>query len=59
MEQTNFIDSYTLKWTLRDEQGRVWSEELDEMSLSDFETVYGNNSNEILNIELRLIDRAK
>lgn len=48
-----FIDSYTLKWKLTN-GGETWEEKHDNLSLSDFEVVYGNNAFHILEISLKL-----
>lgn len=50
--------SHVLKWKLRDENGHVWIEEHAEMTLTDFEVVYGNNIHEILWMTLRKKDQA-
>lgn len=48
-----FVDSYTLKWKLTD-GSETWWEEFEEVSLSDFETIYGNNIHQILEVSLKL-----
>lgn len=56
MNQNWFNDSYYIKWVLEDENGLKWSEEYNEMSLNDFEVLYGNNSYKIIEIEMRLVN---
>ncbi|HSW76038.1 MAG TPA: hypothetical protein VLG50_03275 [Candidatus Saccharimonadales bacterium] len=41
-----FTDSYTLKWKLSN-GFEEWTEEHTDISLSDFEVIYGNNIHEI------------
>lgn len=53
--EENFIDSYNLVWELRNDQGKTWVEKHDNISLSDFEVIYGNNVHEIIELDLRLI----
>ena len=54
-----FKDSYYMTWTLKDEQGKLHVEEHVNISLSDFEVIYGNNVHHIEKIELRLIPNVK
>ena len=49
-----FKDSYQVKWELQDETGKKWIETHREMSLSDFEVLYGNNVHHIIWVEMRL-----
>lgn len=51
-----FRDSYRLVWTLRDEDGNPYTEIHRGLSMSDFETVYGNEPNEILKLDLEIED---
>jgi len=53
-----FTDSYTMVWTLR-EGGDTWEEEFEDISLSDFEVIYGMNSHEIIHIKLELNGRVE
>lgn len=52
MIQNDFIDSYTLSWLLRDDDGYEHWEEHEGLSLSDFEVVYGNNPHQIIKLNL-------
>jgi hypothetical protein len=52
-----FPDSYKLKWKLTDGEN-VWTEVHDDISLTDFETIYGNNTYHILEVSLNLIVRV-
>ena len=52
-----FEDSYNVKMVLRDEDGRIYEEEYDEMSLTDFEVLYGQISDEM--IECHLTHKSK
>lgn len=45
-------NEYVVKWKLRD-KGRTWIEEHENMTLSDFEVVYGANPYEIVWVTLR------
>lgn len=51
-------NSYVMKWKLRDDNGNEWIEEHREMTLVDFEIVYGNNINEIIWFTLRKKNEA-
>lgn len=53
-----FIDNYKMEWLLRDEIGKEWCEYHENISLSDFEIIYGNNVHEIIMVELRLQDHV-
>lgn len=46
-------DSYYIKWKLRGEKGGEWIEEHRNMSLSDFEVLYGANIYEIVWLNMR------
>lgn len=48
-----FLDSYSLEWTLRDDEGNEWSEYHNNMSLSDFEILYGQTTYHFVKIELK------
>lgn len=52
------FDGYILKWKLRDDNGNDWIEEHKEISLSDFEVIYGNNIYEIVWFTMRLKNEA-
>lgn len=53
----NFIDSYDMQWTLEHvETGETWTEQHDNISLSDFEVIYGNNIHLIKSCKLKHID---
>ncbi|ACH57066.1 putative protein 56 [Bacillus phage Nf] len=52
MIQNDFIDSYTLSWLLRDDDGCEHWEVHEGLSLSDFEVVYGNNPHQIVKLNL-------
>ena len=52
MKQNDFLDSYTLTWLLRDDDGDEYWEVHPGLSLSDFEVVYGNNAHEIIKLDL-------
>lgn len=52
MMQNDFVDSYTLCWILRDDDGNEHFELHEGLSLSDFEVVYGNNAYEIIKMDL-------
>lgn len=52
------IPSYILRWKLRDEKGEHWYEHHEEITLSDFEVIYGNNIHEIMWISLRMKGQA-
>lgn len=45
---------YKLKWRLCDDDGKEWTEEHNNMTLTDFEIVYGNNIYLIVWCELRM-----
>lgn len=47
-----FRDSYKLIWWLEDDKGNLYREVYDNISLSDFETIYGNNSQVIKSLDL-------
>lgn len=49
-----FLDSYNMKWTLRNGT-EEWEEEFEDICLMDFEVIYGNNIHEITYIELKLV----
>lgn len=51
-----FKDSYKISWELYDEEtGDFWVENYDNMSLSDFEVLYGNNTYVITKVRIDLI----
>lgn len=50
-----FIDSYNMVWTLRDDNGNEWVESFDNISLSDFETIYEKNPYHIVNVRMALV----
>lgn len=54
MKQNNFVDSYNMQWTLRKDDGEYIYESYYNISLSDFEIIYGNNIHPIIVIEMRL-----
>lgn len=48
-----FIDSYNLHMVTRNiENGEIQTEEYGNISLSDFEVIYGNTINEILSLSI-------
>lgn len=49
-----FMDSYKVKWQLQDDDGNVWWEHHYNMSLSDWEELYRNNTHVILEVEMKL-----
>lgn len=51
----DFIDNYKMTWKLKNPRGEEYKETYVNISLSDFETIYGNNTYEIIEIELRLM----
>lgn len=54
-----FVDSYRFKFVLRRDNGEIYSEEYEEMSIHDFEMIYGLQDNEILKIDLELMNYEK
>lgn len=51
---SHFIDCYTLEWTLEDiETGEQHTEYMNNMSLSDFEILYGNTKDNIVWLNLK------
>lgn len=55
-----FEDSYYIFIRSVDENGEIIDEEYDEMSLSDFEVVYGNITNHIVEVKVVLAsDKGK
>lgn len=53
MKQDNFIDSYNMTWILQDhETKKKHREDYENISLSDFETIYGNNTFHIVEVSL-------
>ena len=55
INEDKFIDSYNLYWLLKDENGDTYSENHNNISLSDFEVIYGNEVNEIILVQLRKV----
>ncbi len=55
MNQSDFVDSYNLVLMLRDDKGKTYVEKHQNISLSDFEVIYGNITKEIIHLEMRLI----
>lgn len=55
MKTENFVDSYNMYWTLKTEEGEYIYESYYNISLSDFEVIYGNNTFHIVVIEMRLV----
>jgi len=56
MKQTGFIDNYNMTWILQDhDTKKKHREDYENISLSDFETIYGNNVYHIVEIELKHI----
>lgn len=53
----DFRDSYTLNWTLLADDGDQYVETHKGISLSDFETIYGNEVNQIKEMELKMDGR--
>jgi len=51
-----FTDSYKIRLVLRDENDLVWEENYEEMSLSDFEVLYGTITSELLYVEMKIND---
>lgn len=52
-----FVDCYHMVWCLREEDGSHTIEEHHNISLSDFEIVYGNNLKEILFLNMMIEGR--
>lgn len=53
MKQTNFIDNYKMTWILQDhDTNKKHREDYENISLSDFEVIYGNNTYKIITIDL-------
>jgi len=54
-----FMDSYNMRWLLVDvETGEEREEKYENISLDDFETIYGNNIHVIKECSLLLIDNG-
>jgi hypothetical protein len=51
----NFVDSYYIKWRLRDDDGKEWEETYVNMSTADYEELYGKNVHMIVWCEMRLM----
>lgn len=49
-----FGDSYIIRLVLRKGNGEIYREEHDNMSLTDFEVLYGNISDELIEIDMKL-----
>ena len=49
-----FNDNYIVRLVLRDKDGLIYREEHDDMSLTDFEVLYGNISDELIEVEMKL-----
>lgn len=54
-----FNDSYHLVWVLEDENGDQHMEEHFNVSLSDFEEIYGNNVHHVVSVDLKLTEKGK
>jgi len=46
---------YNLKWTLKDDWGHKWSEVNKNITLDEFEVIYGNNFYTITKVKLSLV----
>jgi hypothetical protein len=58
--QTNdFQDSYKIEMMLENENGDIRKETHENMSLSDFEGLYGTITDHIISIEMRLMYNGK
>lgn len=53
-----FTDSYTLKWKLSN-GFETWTEKHEDISLSDWEVIYGNNIHEIKWVRLVQVTRVE
>lgn len=54
MPQTWFVDSYYMRWQLVNEEGEKWFEEYDEITINEFEELYGNNVYQVISVKLKL-----
>lgn len=54
-DRVGFRDSYKMTWKLRQPTGVEYWETYVELSLSDFEILYGNNTYEIIELKMELM----